>query len=109
MDFLEFGTLDAADFNLEETTYCGVIAKDGYNVLEEYSLDVTRLVASRYEEMSAADLEDPQLQFRLQMSKDENTSNENLLKSHWSFFSADEPEYTDYVPALIIGYTLVNK
>ena len=109
VDFLDFGTLDAADFDLEETTYCGVIAKDGYNVLKEYSLDVTRLVASQYEKMSATDMEDPQLQFRLQMSKDENTSNENLLKSHWSFFSVDEPEYTDYVPALIIGYTLVSK
>jgi hypothetical protein len=109
VDFLDFGTLDATDFDLEETDYCGVIAKDGYNVLEEYSLDVTRLVASQYEKGSTTDSESLPLQFRLQLSKDENTYNENLMKSHWSFFSKDEQEYTDYVPVLIVGYTLINK
>ena len=109
VDFLDYGTLEAADFDLEETDYCGVIAKNGYNVLEEYSLDVTRLVASQYEKAFANGSENLQLQFRLQMSKDANTSNENLMKSHWSFFSKDEQEYTDYVPVLIVGYSLINK
>lgn len=109
VDVLEYGTLNAADFDLEESDYCGVIAKNGYNVLEEYSLDVTRLVASRFEKGTVTGSENLRLQFRLQMSKDENTSSENLEKSDWSFFSTDEQEYTDYIPVLIVGYTLISK
>jgi hypothetical protein len=109
VDFLDYGTLDPDDFSLNEVSYCGFITDQGYNVLNAYSLNITELVANEYAKGISAESIIEQLQFRLSLSKDANTSNKNLIKSHWSIFSIDERDYTDYAPVLLLQYTLIRN
>lgn len=104
---VEYGILDANDYNIYEINTCGTIATTGYNVLQEHSFDVKNAVSTYYER-------DPDnittFQFRFQFTNDANIANPDVSEldgSTWSFF-AEESGDQEYRPRLEIVYTLKN-
>ncbi|HEX3008118.1 MAG TPA: hypothetical protein VHO90_10930 [Bacteroidales bacterium] len=100
---LNYGTLDASDFDRATSENCGVITNTGYSVLKEYTLDVTGPV-NRY---LASGGSISRLQFRLQLTHNENvnTTTSTLGQAMWSLFSGeDQADLNDYRPRIDVTY-----
>ncbi|HEX3010395.1 MAG TPA: hypothetical protein VHO90_22575, partial [Bacteroidales bacterium] len=100
---LNYGTLDATDFDRATSENCGVITNTGYSVLKEYTLDVTGPV-NRY---LASGGTISRLQFRLQLTHNDNvnTTTSTLGQAMWSLFSGeDQADLNDYRPRIDVTY-----
>jgi len=105
-----FGTLDFTDYNFSQFGLAGIIAASGYNVLKEYSLDVTN-IAVQYYELNLDFL--TSLEFRLQFSDDDNLANpltSELTGSMWNIFAEEGTLNSNaYDPVLQISYSIVDR
>lgn len=104
---VNYGELEAGDFDSSDAQLCGSITSNGYNVLEDYSLNVTNRVKNQIANHDQRDL----LQFRLQFTNDKNIKNpdeSDLDGSTWNIFASEE-EMKSYVPRLTVRYTISEK
>jgi hypothetical protein len=99
---LDYGTLDATDFDRTTIDNCGVIANWGYNVLEEHTLNVLQPVVTYLKTASTIS----KLQFRLQFTHNENVAASSTLDvAMWCIYSGeDQGTYNSYRPLLEITY-----
>ena len=101
---LDYRNLHVDDFNANAVANCGIIASWGYNVLEEYALNITEIAKSYYNEDP---LKRTRLQFRMQFTNDQNITNtdsSDLDGSIWSFFAEEETSYNEISASLNIEY-----
>jgi len=100
---LDYGTLDAADYDCATIANCGVIATWGYNVLEEHALNVSDPVINYLEGNTSV----ANLQFRLQFTNNDNVASTSTLSSAmWRIYSGEDQgtNFNDYRPVIEISY-----
>jgi hypothetical protein len=101
---VNYGTLDARDYDGEILADCGVIASTPTSVLTEHPLDVSIPVA-RYITSNASV---PDLQFRLEFTHgDDIATLANLLyNAMWCIYSGENQEalLNSYRPVLVLTY-----
>ncbi len=100
---LDYGTLDATDFDCATIANCGVIANWGYNVLEEHALNVSDAVINYAEGNTSI----TSLQFRFQFTNNANVAVSSTLSSAmWRIYSGEDQgvNFNDYRPVLVISY-----
>ena len=85
------------------TDNCGVITNTGYNVLKEYTLEVTQPATHFITAFSNV----TKLQFRLQFTHNENVDASSTLdQAQWRLYSGEDQgtTYNEYRPVLEITY-----
>lgn len=103
---VNYGTLDISDYDMPPIADCGVMAHDGFNVLEEHALNVTQPLNGFVNDYPA----EKHFQFRLQFIPDENVAPLTKLSSAmWNIFSGDETSKVKYRPTLEIKYHYKKK
>ncbi len=105
---LDYGTLDAADFDRTTFADCGVLTNWGYNVLKEYTQNVTPAVYNYIGANAFA----TKLQFRLQFTNNDNVpTTSTLSNAMWRIFAGDDQgtSYNSYRPVLVITYHTEKK
>lgn len=107
VELMDYGALDQNDFAANAYATCGTIADLGYNVLAEYSLDVTAQVKDYYQENLS---NNETVQFRLHFTGDnivDASGSNELVSSMWNIFAQEEGN--DYVSILTMNYTIAKK
>jgi hypothetical protein len=105
---LPYSSLDAADFDVQNLSNCGVLTNCGFSVLKEYTLDVTDNVDG----LQTSYPDDSKLQFRLQFTHNDNVSaSSTLSQAMWRIFSGEEQESNKnkYRPVIEITYHYEKK
>lgn len=106
---VNYGTLDARDYDGEILADCGVIASTPTSVLTEHPLDVSIQVA-RY---IASNASVPDLQFRLEFTHgDDIATLANLLyNAMWCIYSGENQDASlnSYRPVIVLTYHYENS
>jgi hypothetical protein len=104
---IDYGTLDATDFDKTTIANCGVLTNTGYNVLKEYTQNVTTYVVNYLGSYTAV----TKLQFRLQFTHNDNVPTTSTLEdAMWRIYSGDDQgaTYNPYRPVIVITYHWEN-
>ena len=103
---LDYGTLDATDYNMPTKDFCGTLATASAGVLSEKSLAVNSALAS----LLTSNPTTNKFQFRLQFSTDDNVSNTGpLSQAMWNVFAGDETGLLNYRPVIVVKYHYEKK
>ena len=115
IDFVNYTNLEPTAYDRPAMVEAGTIASNGFNVLAEYSLDVTTEFINYFSIRNYPQLINTEpllIQFRLQFSDDEvviDPLTSELAGAMWNIFSMEDPlEGGAYVPVLEVTYTVTE-
>ena len=91
---MQYDELDAVDYDAMSQEDCGPITNCGYNVLQEYALDITNQLGNHLVGFPDQNF----IQFRIQYTDDANRDPQasDLENCMWNIFAGEEGALTDY-------------